>query len=75
MNLPEKFQILKCASKELELSEDMDTLESMQQVYKEKAYYVAFVGRFSAGKSRLLNNLLGAKVLPCGVRETTPLLT
>lgn len=42
---------------------------------EEGLYFVAFVGQFSAGKSTLLNNLLGRKILPEGTTETTPVLT
>lgn len=75
MRLTEKFQVLQQAQKELDLSTVQDSLERMQRSYNDKKYYVAFIGRFSAGKSRLLNNLIGHDVLPSGVRETTPVLT
>ena len=38
-------------------------------------FFVAFIGQYSAGKSSLINNLLGRQILPGGRVETTPLLT
>ena len=52
-----------------------DALLKMQTIYLQKLYFVAFVGQYSAGKSCLLNNLLGRKLLPEGTMETTSLLT
>ena len=36
---------------------------------------MAFIGQYSAGKSSLINTLLGRQILPGGRVETTPLLT
>lgn len=73
--LDQTFQILHQAVEELNWVPEQEALERMESVYQEKLYFIAFIGRFSAGKSCLLNNLLGRNVLPQGVSETTPLLT
>lgn len=38
-------------------------------------YMLAFMGQFSSGKSMLINNLLGKKILPVHITETTALIT
>lgn len=38
-------------------------------------YFLTFWGHYSAGKSRLINNILGMNILPVQVRETTPVMT
>ena len=73
--LNQTFQILRQAVEELDWAPEKETLKQMEAVYQDKLYFVAFIGRFSAGKSCLLNNLLGQDILPRGVSETTPLLT
>ena len=73
--LEQTFQTLIRATEELSWTTEREALERMRDVYQEKLYFVAFIGRFSAGKSCLLNNLLGREILPRGVSETTPLLT
>lgn len=73
--LNQTFQILHQAVEELDWALEKETLKQMEAVYQDKLYFVAFIGRFSAGKSCLLNNLLGQDILPRGVSETTPLLT
>lgn len=50
-------------------------IEQMERALDDGTYFVAFVGHYSAGKSRLINNLLGRDLLPVGITETTPLLT
>lgn len=47
----------------------------MQEMLENGKYLLAFMGTFSAGKSRLINNLLGKDILPVHVRETTALIT
>ena len=47
----------------------------LEQQEQEKSFFVAFVGRYSAGKSCLINNLLGRELLPHGTTETTTALT
>lgn len=50
-------------------------IEQTERSLNDGTYFVAFVGHYSAGKSRLINNLLDRDLLPLGVAETTPLLT
>lgn len=70
-----EFEALIRAAEQLKWAEEKQRLEELQQLEKEKNFFVAFVGCFSAGKSHLINNLLGRELLPCGTTETTAALT
>lgn len=50
-------------------------LNLMQDALENRFCYISFIGRFSAGKSRLINNLLQLDLLPSGTVETTPVMT
>lgn len=69
------FSALSAALQELN---DVNALEDIQSI-KERVdsgnFFVAFIGQYSAGKSSLINNLLGHQILPGGRIETTPILT
>lgn len=52
-----------------------DFLESCRSFAQEKFLNVAVLGRFKAGKSTLLNDLLGRPVLPVGVVPVTSVIT
>lgn len=69
------FGVLEEAAKELNLPQDIDRLQNMQKVYDEGLYFASFIGNFSSGKSSLINNIIGRKILPQGTVETTPILT
>ena len=56
-------------------TEDCGKLEWMENVLNERKYYLTFWGHFSAGKSKLINNILQRDILPVQSRETTALLT
>jgi GTP-binding protein EngB required for normal cell division len=42
---------------------------------KEKTIYVAVLGQFKAGKSSLINSIIGQEILPCGVVPVTAIVT
>lgn len=69
------FSILLEANELLGSTKARDAISTMKDAYEKKLYFVAFTGQFSAGKSTLLNSLLGRKILPQGTTETTPSLT
>lgn len=50
-------------------------LNRMVESLRNGNLFVSVMGQFSAGKSRLINNLLGKKVLPVHITETTALIT
>ncbi len=52
-----------------------DFLESCRSFAEEKLLNVAVLGRFKAGKSTLLNHLLGRPLLPVGVVPVTTVVT
>lgn len=74
--MDEKIFLTLCAA--LEELNDVDALEELRSI-KERVdsgnFFVAFIGQYSAGKSSLINNLLGRQILPGGRIETTPILT
>lgn len=72
---PSHFCPLLEAAELLGSTEAHDALLQMQSVYRQKLYFVAFIGQYAAGKSCLLNNLLKRRLLPEGTTEITPLLT
>lgn len=50
-------------------------LERMRQTLETPKLLVSVMGQFSAGKSKLLNQLLGRELLPAGYLETTAVIT
>ena len=71
----EEFRLLQQAAEQLNWAEEKRQLEELEQQEQERNFFVAFVGRYSAGKSCLINNLLGRELLPHGTTETTTALT
>ncbi len=65
----------------IEISEYLDDNESAVQLrqleerLEDKTYFLAVMGQFSAGKSRLINNILERQILPVAVTETTARIT
>lgn len=59
------------------LKEDsiLNDIESMKESIKEKTFLLSFVGQFSAGKSKLINNIVGQDILPVHISETTQVVT
>ncbi len=62
-------------SNDLNLVNLSETLRQMKNINENKTCFVAFLGHFSAGKSSLINNLIGKDVLPYKTKVSTPLLT
>lgn len=54
---------------------DLLKFSKIEEIAKSGKYYVAVWGHYSAGKSKLINNLLGRDILPVKTRETTAALT
>lgn len=73
--MKKQFEILREACQLLNWEEQASSLDALCRSYEAKQYFVVFTGQFSAGKSCLINNLLGKEILPTGVRETTAILT
>lgn len=59
------------------LKEDsiVNEIESMKESIKEKKFLLSFIGQFSAGKSKLINNIVGQDILPVHITETTQVVT
>lgn len=69
------FEQLQQAAEQLNWQEELYELQELEQTAEGKTFFVAFVGCYSAGKSCLINNLLGRELLPHGTTETTTVLT
>lgn len=50
-------------------------IDLMEEAIEEKKFLLSFVGQFSAGKSKLINNIIGKEVLPVHISETTQVVT
>ena len=50
-------------------------METLAKRTENKEYYLPFIGQFSAGKSKMLNRIIGREVLPTKSIETTAFLT
>ena len=63
------------AAEYLKDTDSVNQLKRMERSLEEKNYLLAFMGQFSAGKSKLINNLVGKTILPVHITETTALIT
>ncbi len=50
-------------------------IHSLKNNIKTNSFNLLFVGQFSSGKSNLINNIIGKKILPVKTTETTSYLT
>ena len=50
-------------------------LVNLTTCLEQKQFYLPFIGQFSAGKSMLINRLIGKNILPTKSMETTAFLT
>lgn len=69
------FERLRQAAEQMDWQKELYELQELEQTAEDKNFFVAFVGCYSAGKSCLINNLLGRELLPHGTTETTTVLT
>ena len=72
--LDKVYKMLEIA-KELDDTNYVFQLERIKKSLESKEYLISVIGQFSAGKSKLINNLLGRKVLPVHIIETTAIVT
>lgn len=69
------FQDLKEAALYLGEKIDLAEIEELENIQNTGKIYLTVWGHYSAGKSKLLNKLLGVDLLPTKTRETTAVLT
>lgn len=50
-------------------------LNQIDKIKENSNYILSFMGQFSAGKSKLINNILDRNILPVHITETTPIIT
>lgn len=53
----------------------LEKLSRMREKLQEQYFYLPIVGQFSSGKSSLINNLIGRRILPTMLSETTAFTT
>ncbi|MCS4485435.1 dynamin family protein [Staphylococcus americanisciuri] len=74
MNNIEQLDILYKLKKEVEKSDHTHFVQTINQIIKKvylAHYTMTFVGHFSAGKSTIINNLIGQNILPSSPVPTT----
>lgn len=69
------FDIILEAAKCLGKNSDVAKLTRLKELSENQRFYVTVWGHYSAGKSRLINNLFSRDILPVQTRETTAVLT
>ena len=75
MNIVETLQRYKEVATFLSDDANGAVLDHLIACMEGKQYYLPFIGQFSAGKSKLINRLIGKEVLPTKSVETTAFLT
>ena len=74
-NLAELLQKYKGVAEYLSDNANVALIDHLKKMMEEKKYYLPFIGQFSAGKSKLINRIIGKEVLPVKSVETTAFLT
>ncbi|CAG9606577.1 dynamin family protein [Pseudoneobacillus rhizosphaerae] len=69
------FEVFNNIALYLQNAQLVKQVEVLQKMNEKTAVYVPLIGQFSAGKSNLLNNLFGRKILPTMLSETTAFST
>lgn len=54
---------------------DVIKIKKLNELEEDKTFFVTVWGHYSAGKSKLINNILEREILPVQTRETTAVLT
>ena len=75
MNINEIITQYKTVATFLEDGEAAGLLDIFASTVESKEYLLPFIGQFSAGKSKLINNILNREILPVKATETTEFLT
>lgn len=75
MDLNKEIDNLIEVSKYLNESRSRLLLESFKESLADKHFVLPFIGQFTAGKSKLINHILGEEILPTATNETTAYLT
>lgn len=73
--MKQELEQLRIITEYLKLRPYSEKLLRMQRALDKKEYLLTVMGQFSAGKSCLINNILGKKVLPVHITETTAAIT
>ena len=75
LHIEQKVNLCKEIADGIDISEIKTTLDDIITQYTSPLYKIMFVGRYSSGKSSIINALLGRNILPSGVIPTTKVLT
>ena len=71
MNIEKGIEIANWLGKE----QDVYMMEGLKRLQDKGEHFVTFWGHYSAGKSRLINNIVGRDIMPVQSRESTAALT
>lgn len=71
MNIEKGIEIATWLGKD----QDVYMMEGLKRLEDRGEHFVTFWGHYSAGKSRLINNIIGRDILPAQSRESTAALT
>ncbi|RKW47744.1 MAG: hypothetical protein D8H95_23765 [Lachnospiraceae bacterium] len=71
MNIEKGIEIATWLGKD----QDVYMMEGLKRLEDRGEHFVTFWGHYSAGKSRLINNIIGRDILPVQSRESTAALT
>ena len=71
MNIEKGIEIATWLGKD----QDVYMMEGLKRLEDRGEHFVTFWGHYSAGKSRLINNIIGRDILPVQSRESTAVLT
>ncbi len=75
MNIFELLKQYRDVAEFLSDNTNVALIDSLTNRLEKKTYLLPFIGQFSAGKSKLINRILGKDVLPTKSSETTAFLT
>ncbi|WP_303836689.1 dynamin family protein [Ruminococcus flavefaciens] len=73
--MKETLTVLLDTAEYLKDSDSIAQIKRLQNTLDNQHYLLTVAGQFSAGKSRLINNLLEREVLPVHITETTAIVT
>lgn len=75
MNIQQVISDFRTVCDHIEARQYAGLLDVLSNNILEGRFYLPFIGQFSAGKSKLINRLLGEEILPTKSIETTAFLT
>ncbi len=69
------YEKMKQCAEFLGNTEVLQRIENLENMASNENYILSFIGQFSVGKSRLINNIIGRDILPTNISPTTAVIT